>query len=542
MDLSNVKWCVYVGTNSAGNLRIGRDRQIWGVDSASKMKQVKAGDTILFAHRLTNNNPSAKGFPRVQFADFSATAGELFLAEATTEPFTDRSRVWPGDTLYEHRIRVQFGESAHNVPLHSGQVPPAIADAVRRSAISNGSFEAVDSTREASPSISTAPSTVETAGSVDVLPPSPPQKYRTASGRAIIERVCAHAASQGLHFEFNQVADFYLCLRTKPLVLLAGISGTGKSLLPRIFAEACGFECDLVPVRPDWADPGDLLGYTNVKGNFVPGPLLHFLARCHLEPQRPRFLLLDEMNLARVEHYFADALSVMETRRRAQDGSITTEAMWQQSQHGALQEDQGRNVQLIQALRAQNGRLDIPANATFIGTVNMDETTHPFSRKVLDRAMTIEFADPSLEYVHTQPLAAPTEGFALAAEVLRADALRLADIWQDEEALCKPVISLLETMNRSLRRHGAQVGLRVRDEICLYLWRNRRESLLSATEALDLALLHKVLPRLQGDSDLKETLSSLLNECRRHELSLCVKKLESMQEQQSRTGFTSFWT
>jgi len=135
---------------------------------------------------------------------------------------------------------------------------------------------------------------------------------RTASGpraslrgRDLVDHAHAALVASGFLFRREDVADFYLCLRAKPFVLLTGISGTGKTALARQFARACGFACDLVAVRPDWNDPGDLLGYPDLEERFVPGRLVEFLVAAREEPERPRLLLLDEMNLARVEHYFA---------------------------------------------------------------------------------------------------------------------------------------------------------------------------------------------------------------------------------------------
>ena len=78
------------------------------------------------------------------------------------------------------------------------------------------------------------------------------------TGKKVVEHVHASLEAEGLNFSFEQVADFYLSLRTKPFVLLAGVSGTGKSILARRFADACGFPAALIPVRPDWSDPSEL--------------------------------------------------------------------------------------------------------------------------------------------------------------------------------------------------------------------------------------------------------------------------------------------
>src|SRR5699024_10911433 len=162
---------------------------------------------------------------------------------------------------------------------------------------------------------------------------------------------------------------------TKPFVILSGISGTGKTKMVQWFAESVGATEEngrffLIPIRPDWNDGSDLLGYVDIKGEFKEGPLTKVIKKAEKNPELPFFVLLDEMNLARVEYYFSDILSVMESRRW-KDGKVTSSNL-------LSKETAGTNIKLSN-------------NLYIIGTVNMDETTHPFSKKVLDRANTIEF-------------------------------------------------------------------------------------------------------------------------------------------------------
>ena len=138
---------------------------------------------------------------------------------------------------------------------------------------------------------------------------------------------------QGFYFSPGMIENFFLSMKTKPFVILAGISGTGKTKLVQLFAEAIGAteengQFNLIPVRPDWNDPTDLLGYRDLSGVFKPGKLTQiFLEASQPENQdKPYFVCLDEMNLARVEHYFSDLLSVMETRRW-EAGNILTDAI-----------------------------------------------------------------------------------------------------------------------------------------------------------------------------------------------------------------------
>ena len=140
----------------------------------------------------------------------------------------------------------------------------------------------------------------------------------------VVERVSyikSYIESRGFHFPKDLIENFYLSLKTKPFVILAGVSGTGKTKLVKLFAEALGatsanHQFNLIPVRPDWSDPSDLLGYKDLTGAFRPGQLAEVLVEASKADNRnkPYFICLDEMNLARVEHYFSDLLSVIETQ------------------------------------------------------------------------------------------------------------------------------------------------------------------------------------------------------------------------------------
>jgi hypothetical protein len=140
------------------------------------------------------------------------------------------------------------------------------------------------------------------------------------SASEIIDHVYNRLSSQGFIISKADLINFHCCLRTKPFVILAGISGTGKTKFVRLFAEAVGATDEnkrfqIIPVRPDWNDNSELLGFFDLNGRYQPGALIPLLLRAHANQDRPYFLCLDEMNLARVEHYFSDFLSVVESRR-----------------------------------------------------------------------------------------------------------------------------------------------------------------------------------------------------------------------------------
>ena len=135
--------------------------------------------------------------------------------------------------------------------------------------------------------------------------------------RAALAELTAAIEATGFVFEPWQIAAYVTALRTKPFVILAGVSGTGKSQLPRLVAELTGGVSDTLPVRPDWTDSSDVLGYTDLAGRFRPGPLLMLAEQAAKQPEVHHVCVVDEMNLARVEQYFAEVLSRIEDRREA---------------------------------------------------------------------------------------------------------------------------------------------------------------------------------------------------------------------------------
>lgn len=359
----------------------------------------------------------------------------------------------------------------------------------------------------------------------------------TLSGQQIVDHVWRSLAAEGLDFSKEQVADFYLAVRTKPFVLLAGISGTGKSILARRFAAACGFPAPLIAVRPDWSDPSELLGYRDLEGAFVPGRLIPHLVAAADRPDRPYFVILDEMNLARVEHYFADLLSVMETRRTVGDRVVTDTLDLDIGSETAFRCDAGL-AERLKGLLADRG-LAVPSNLCVVGTVNMDESTHPFSKKVLDRAMTLEFVAVDLRAVPVRE--EPPTPISAGAGDLDARHLSLSQVYAGREAFFQPAIDLLVELNGTLAQASMQVGYRTRDEVCLFLFHNAEQALLDEPVALDLAVYHKVLPRLQGGEEIRDLLAAVHQILSSRGLSRCVRKIDEMQQRLERAGFTAFW-
>ena len=314
-----------------------------------------------------------------------------------------------------------------------------------------------------------------------------------------LNAIKAYIGGKGFTYEPQLIENFYLSLKSKPFVILAGTSGTGKTRLVRLFAEAIGARYHQVAVRPDWSDSTDLFGHTDLNGAFVPGCVLDFIVEAQRNPDHPYLLCLDEMNLARVEYYLSDFLSVIETRE-FMGNRIRTDALVPDSLYGK-----------DNAARKKYGEVLFPENLYIVGTVNMDETTFPFSRKVLDRANTIEFNHVDL----VPDFSGTVESIRLNEknDFLKTEYLLLAQCPEDAQSNVQQYCNQLEKINKILQTANAHVGYRVRDEICFYMLNNRNAKLMSDDEALDHEIMQKILPRIQGSgASIKEMLCKLFKD------------------------------
>lgn len=358
----------------------------------------------------------------------------------------------------------------------------------------------------------------------------------------IIEHMDSYIASKGFYYEKEEIQNLYLSLRTKPFVILSGISGTGKTMIVKWLAESVGATNEngrftLIPVRPDWNDGSDLLGYIDIKGQFIEGPLTSVIKNAQNNPDMPYFVLLDEMNLARVEYYFSDVLSVMESRELV-GNSVRSLPLLQEEKVGEF--------------------IGFPPNLYIIGTVNMDETTHPFSKKVLDRANTIEFNEVNLDnlsFLHSQPQTTPID---LENHNFVSRYIHLKDVHTLHSDVVVSGTQVLVEINEILKPLGAHVGYRVRDEICFYLAYNKQGNVMSEERAMDRCILQKILPRISGsDSRVERVLRNLYTYLTKKEIAIdtdfneddvnlskypkSTRKVIEMLRRLSEDGFTSFW-
>lgn len=263
-----------------------------------------------------------------------------------------------------------------------------------------------------------------------------------------------------------------------------------------------------IAVRSDWTDPRGLIGYFNpLTSSYVRTELVEILLRAGDDPGHPYVVILDEMNLARVEYYFSDFLSALES---GEPLSLMSP--------GAADENAASREGAEAELPAE---LEIPPNVSFIGTVNVDETTHPFSPKVLDRANVIEFNDVDVERALGHGDESADTGLRLVGGRLAPDWLctekQTAQSTRTRAHEAEAFTSALEDVHGILAHFDLHFGYRVIDEISAFIGHALDKVDGDDDEvmrrAFDLQIRQKVLPKLSGGRELEEPLARLLQYC-----------------------------
>ena len=392
-----------------------------------------------------------------------------------------------------------------------------------------------------------------------------------------------HSTSKRSNILLTKSSHFsYLAaLRTKPFMLLAGISGTGKSRIVRELAfKSCPPELQdedattpgnylMVEVKPNWHDSTEILGYySNISQSYQHTKFVKFLVKAMMFPNVPFFVCLDEMNLAPVEQYFAEFLSVLETRKKGENG-ITTGVLVGPEAFASIRNAEAGNGHVAKYLcpglnvniphdiytnpsLAKVG-LTLPDNVFIIGTVNMDDTTHQFSRKVIDRAMTIEMNGEDLNQMFGGSCALqylPEDQimklFDFQPKYVNADEV-MEEHPEAAETLQTELVAKLEAINACLKNTPFQVSYRVLNEMCIYagvMLDSGKDVDEAIAAAVDQITLMKILPRIEGDEDMFVS----KNENKLRNLQACFaedtaswKKLEEMITRLENSSFTRFW-
>ena len=283
--------------------------------------------------------------------------------------------------------------------------------------------------------------------------------------------------SQHANFSTNDILRLYVALKTRPFVILAGLTGSGKSSIARLFAEALNVSVAngrflRVAVRPDWIDQSETLGYVNpLSGRFEAGWLALIVRACQREPDRIHVVLLDEMNLAPVEQYMAEFLSALEEARA---GAVDV------------------TIRLYSAGAEPTNKtewppaLPFPPNLFLLGTVNVDETTRALSDRVLDRANVLQLSVAVTDAHHNPSRLGqwPTWDVPFSEwQLLRQDPGR------DDHAFLVELTTALA---------GMRIGVGMRAHLELERFVANARGVLHHNDALDLGLLQRIIPKIKG--------------------------------------------
>lgn len=350
---------------------------------------------------------------------------------------------------------------------------------------------------------------------------------------------------------------YLTALRTKPFMLLAGISGTGKSRIVRKLAQATVTEelqrangytgedfandrwtlhspanFELIQVKPNWHNSMDVIGYlSNIPSpHYVFTPFIEFIVKACQHPEVPFFLCLDEMNLAPVEEYFAEFLSAIESRSFEGGEYLTDPIIKPFNSFGMAKGERGEDINIgdmmtntlfpnfkasdasssvarvVEHFRTRG--LTLPKNLIVVGTVNMDETTFSFSRKVLDRAMSVEMNEVDYDRFLTDTTDDDLKAIVKAFEE-NGDA-DLNTLLVDRHIEAREVISelgddatfvidYLKRINALLEGTPFKLGYRAANEALIYLQASKELGQADRMAAMDSFTLMKILSRIEGD-------------------------------------------
>lgn len=319
------------------------------------------------------------------------------------------------------------------------------------------------------------------------------------SEKDFLENLFANLKQKGLIFEKKQVVNFHTALKTRRLVILSGASGTGKSQLVYNYAQSLGLinkdaqQFKMISVKPNWKDDTDLVGFLDTINNIY-RPSESGLVDTLLEAKNNRdklyLICFDEMNLAKVEHYFSQFLSVLEL-----EGSQRKISLYSKKLVGRV-------------LNGEQYPYEIPiySNVLFVGTINIDETTQTLSDKVLDRSNYIVFNIPenhinnwinTLNAVSVETVIRENKNEKKIVDYYHFDN------WSNnkkEIKLLRGEIEVLNNINRLLIKIDSSkgIGFRVLDHINSYMLNLPINHSLKREEAFDLQISQKIIPKIRG--------------------------------------------
>ncbi len=318
------------------------------------------------------------------------------------------------------------------------------------------------------------------------------------SEQEFIAQFLSCVEQKGFLYDKKDLYNFHVAAKSSKLLILSGMSGIGKSALVRLYGEALGLSASqmaFLPVRPSWMDDGDILGYLD-KNSMLYYPsdtgLAELLVEASKHPEKMYMVCFDEMNLARVEHYFAQFISVLEKKdsRKIQ-------------LYNPSLENRVHNSHLYPA------QISIGDNVLFMGTVNMDESTYHFSDKVLDRANVITLHQR--KFADMKSFCPVKDGLFVP---ISADAYRKFRVENKKVRLSNEELELLDALNEALQesRISGGIGYRVAFDIDRYVENIPSLKDFTRGDGLDLQIVQRILTKVRGSREQLQTLLSMTDD------------------------------
>lgn len=384
----------------------------------------------------------------------------------------------------------------------------------------------------------------------------------------LISHIQSYLFEKNKLYPKSVLETFLTLLRTNDLIIISGSSGCGKSYLVKSFAEAIGGVAKIIPVKPNWTSSEDLLGYYNpMQKSYITTPFLDAIVAAKRDPDHLHLICLDEMNLARVEYYFADFLSVLEEREKTPTISLYSKEeadhikaefrtiidifekarsdfpdkrfidfgdflhhkditqklqdIFGKQENNSLVDLYGKLRRMVSGVLTIPAEFEFPNNVRIIGTINIDQTTHYFAPKVLDRAYLLKFENP---LAHVALVEEEVKGREINSSPVY---LSPNDFWQirgpyPEYKHNDGIASkFLEWNKEFLSPLGIEIGMRVVRQSLLFqkLYkeiRPERTDQLFSSDTLNNILLMKILPHFMFDGDMSGVKDN--TEIKKHDL------------------------
>jgi|SaaInlLV_10m_DNA_2_1039722.scaffolds.fasta_scaffold09103_2 hypothetical protein len=384
----------------------------------------------------------------------------------------------------------------------------------------------------------------------------------------LISQIQYYLYKQNKYYPKSIIENFLTLLNTNDLIIISGPSGSGKSFLVKSFAQAIGGVAKIIPVKPNWTSSEDLLGYYNpMQKSYLTTPFLDAIVAAKRDPDHLHLICLDEMNLARVEYYFADFLSVLEEREKTptitlysneeaehiksefkaiidifeksrsdfpdkrfanfgdflhhKEISQKLQAILGKQESNSLVDLYGRVRRMVSGILTIPAEFEFPSNVRIIGTINIDQTTHYFAPKILDRAYLLKFESP---LANVNRVEEEVEGMNK-----KHNPVYLAPnvFWKNREPYPpyyskNSIASKISEWNKDfLSPLGIEIGMRVMRQSLLFLKlydeiRPECTEKLLYSDTLNIILLSKILPHFMFDGDMNVSKDN--NEIKKHDL------------------------